>query len=271
MLTTYSRVCDKKDLGDLIGIYDNVYKQFLSKYPRDIHRSDIHESFHKEILKQFVQSTTQTVVDYCPTSRDTNPNDEEDEYNNANHVQQINQLTRLCDEITLKNSELTKRLLISQSQRKAESSDEQVLTLVLDSDFSESTTSSDLDEFSFYLPPHVYKNISRVQCISGCIEIKNPFNITERNNKFQLTMNDVNTTIFIQPGCYEITELVSQIERTLSSEVGTNEFMFEYNHIINRVFIRNTLHKPFVLNQTAILDLLGLCIETEGEQTIKYL
>lgn len=260
MIKNHSYVCGKDDLGKLIRIYERVYRIFLAKHPRNFHLESVRDPFHKEVIEQF-----QSCVITKPHT------EEEDAYTNSQQLQTINQLKRVCRELSHKNDVLTKRLLETQSRVNITSdSDVNSTLLVLDSRFSEH---NELDnEYAFQIPPHIYKNVHGIQCVSGCVEIHNLFNVTKRNNTFILKMDGNVTSISIQPGCYGIKEIVSQLDITLSNELGTNEFVFEYNHVINRVFLRNKLNKQFILIKSNILELLGIRIPELDEGSVgKYL
>ena len=254
----------------------------LPKYPTTFHTPDILEYFHNQVASQFIKIVQKrTSYSLQDTQTTTLPNSEmeehpvdqteQQEYEYTHQVQEINQLRRLCNELRSSNKTLTEQLLLSQSKLNSFVKDGggcSFTDLVLDSvclsntsNVSKSGNPSQENDFSFPIPISHQKHITNIQCLYGSVQIHTMFNITNKNNRLELVLDGRVVSVYLTPGRYEIKDIVTHLETKLSKELGTNEFMMEYNEVINLVFIRNIAHKPFRLIPTPILAILGIKID----------
>jgi hypothetical protein len=261
-----------------------IYESFYPHY--DIKTNDelIKRIFRLEIIKKFVeekkknipiipggapqsrphphphpqhqhQHQSQSQSQSQPQPQTQTQNHEQEAYDKMKQGQQISQLKREYDEIAIENIKLNKRLLMSPSKQTQET----FLDIVLDSNYSCSGTN---EEHIFKLSPTIYNNITNIQCTSMCIEVLNKFNVTQRNNTLCIILNEVVTTISVEIGYYEISDLVSTLEAKVADELGINDISMEYNEIINRIFIRNTKNNPFKIIQSELVKMLGIHVGT---------
>ena len=88
----------------------------------------------------------------------------------------------------------------------------------------------------------------------------NLYNINEHNNSFEIKIDTITTKIYIPIGHYDLKNLLSTIENSISSKISLNNFKVLHDPLRNRIKIHNTTHfnLHFIDSPKAILNLRTL-------------